>query len=37
MEEELRSGTWATVRYARRIGRPITLLFPDGGVLREGL
>jgi hypothetical protein len=28
--EELRSGTWATVRFARRLGRPIRLVMPDG-------
>lgn len=30
--EELRSGTWATVRYARKIGRPIRIVLPDGRV-----
>lgn len=29
-EEELRSGTWATIRYARRIGRPVLIIWPDG-------
>ena len=29
-EEELRSGTWATVRMARKAGRNIWFVFPDG-------
>lgn len=29
-EEQLRSGTWATFRYARRIGRPVVMIWPDG-------
>ena len=28
--EEQRSGTWATIRYARSIGRPILRIWPDG-------
>ncbi len=28
--EELRSGTWSTVRFARKLRRPILILFPDG-------
>lgn len=33
--EELRSGTWATVRYARSLQRPVTLVWPDGRVELE--
>jgi hypothetical protein len=33
--EELRSGTWATVRYARRKGVPITIIWPDGSIKEE--
>ena len=36
MQEEQRSGTWATVRYARRRDRPIVIVWPDGTVTREG-
>jgi predicted Rossmann fold nucleotide-binding protein DprA/Smf involved in DNA uptake len=28
--EELRSGTWATVRYAKKAEKPVTVIFPDG-------
>jgi hypothetical protein len=31
----MRSGTWSTVRYARKIGRPIVLVFPDGMIKTE--
>jgi hypothetical protein len=31
-EEEMRSGTWATVRYARSYKRPIFIIYPDGSV-----
>ena len=25
-----RSGTWATIRYAQKIGKPVLIIFPDG-------
>lgn len=30
--EELRSGTWSTIRYARKIGHPVHIFWPDGSV-----
>jgi hypothetical protein len=33
--ETLRSGTWATVRYARAYGRPVWIVLPDGSVRVE--
>jgi hypothetical protein len=33
-EEQQRSGTWSTVRFARKIGKPVFLILPDGTVLR---
>lgn len=30
--EELRSGTWSTIRKARKAGRPVTVIWPDGRV-----
>jgi len=30
--EVVRSGTWSTIRYARRVRRPITIVRPDGAV-----
>ncbi len=30
MVEELRSGTWATVRYARKQRKPVHIVWPDG-------
>lgn len=29
-EEEQRSGTWATIRYARLIHKPLAIIWPDG-------
>lgn len=34
-EEELRSGTWATIRYARRMGKQIIIIHPDGTTKEE--
>lgn len=28
--EVMRSGTWATVRYARKTGTPLFIIYPDG-------
>ena len=33
--EQLRSGTWATVRHARKLKRPIVIINPDGTLLLE--
>jgi hypothetical protein len=33
--EQLRSGTWSAVRFARKLGRTLWVLLPDGGVLKE--
>lgn len=33
--ERRRSGTWATVRYARDAGVPVRLFWPDGTVTQE--
>lgn len=33
--ERARSGTWATVRYARAAGKPVTIVMPDGTVQEE--
>lgn len=28
--EVLRSGTWATIRYAKKLDKPMTVVYPDG-------
>lgn len=33
--EERRSGTWATVRYARKQGKRILIIWPDGTITEE--
>lgn len=34
-QEVLRSGTWATVRHARKLNRWIAIAFPDGSIRYE--
>ena len=29
-EQRLHSGTWATIRYARHVGKPLLIIYPDG-------
>lgn len=35
--EERRSGTWSTVRYARKQGKRIVIVWPDGSTTEEGM
>lgn len=37
VDEVLRSGTWSTVRYARKVGKPITFVWPDGTVTQDDI
>jgi hypothetical protein len=30
--EELRSGTWATIRYARKLNRTVVIIWPNGSI-----
>lgn len=32
MVETERGGTWSTIRYARKIGKPVTIIYPDGSL-----
>lgn len=34
-QEIIRSGTWATVRYARRMGKRIFIIWPNGSIKHE--
>ena len=34
-EEQQRGGTWSTIRYARRLGRPIIIVLPSGALRTE--
>lgn len=34
--EQMRSGTWATVRFARKCGRRVVIVWPDGSLTEEG-
>jgi hypothetical protein len=31
-EEQIRFGTWSTVQYARKLGKPVFVILPDGTV-----
>lgn len=37
MTEEDRGGTWYTINFARKVGKPIIIVWPDGSELRERL
>jgi hypothetical protein len=34
-EEQLRSGTWSTIRFARKQFRPLVIFYPDGSYVAE--
>jgi len=35
--EVIRSGTWTTVRYARKVNKPIYIVMPEGDVVEENV
>lgn len=35
LHEELRSGTWAAIRFARKMAREIWIVWPDGRVTKD--
>lgn len=35
MKEQVRSGTWATIRHARKTQTPLVILWPDGKYIYE--
>ena len=32
-DEQPKGGTWSTIRYARKVGKPVTIVRPDGTTL----
>lgn len=34
-KEELRSGTWATIRYARKVNKQVIIIYTDGTVINH--
>jgi len=34
-KEVLRSGTWSTIRYARKKGKKVLIIWPDGSSIVE--
>jgi predicted Rossmann fold nucleotide-binding protein DprA/Smf involved in DNA uptake len=37
MQEMPKGGTWYTINYARKLGHPIFIVWPDGTVTRENM
>ena len=36
-KQEARSGTWATIRYTKKVGKPLIIVFPDGEMERVNM